>query len=395
MKKQMWSHFMNRLSVAKLKFWFTARSNRVIGLSVATLFAGIGVVTLLATNAQKIFIVIELDTGQAIGSAAIVQDASAAGKKYIMFSKSPPKTTTTDGSKSTATGSGSPAGGTAPGAASGGSASGGSSSGGSSTPVATAKPGSSNTGPRNPDGSVMSASDISSKLKVMTNTQVVNEINAGKRLFENVYITGMVTVPKSNVTFRNFVMDAGGGTYGFKLTTHSPVNTVMEDGEVFNFSSGSVAGANYRATRLNVHDSGGDAFKILGSNVVIENSWWHHLGYYPTPCTGGADPNCPHADGIQSQSTSASNVIIRGNNCDMSTKNLNLYHSNACFLGQGSDITFDGNWFNGGNYTIYCGAVATARVINNKFGRDYRYGLRHGTCDVWSGNTWEDTGEPA
>ena len=42
----------------------------------------------------------------------------------------------------------------------------------------------------------------------------------------------------------------------------------------------------------------------------------------------------------------------------------------------------EGNWFNGGNYTIYLrgkgvyGAPTSVTIRDNYFGRDYRYGIR-------------------
>lgn len=262
----------------------------------------------------------------------------------------------------------------------------------SPSPPPSSKPGASNTGPRNQDGTIMSAAERTTKLNPVSSSQIISEINAGKRLIENVRISGMVSLQVSNVTFRNFTLDAGGGTYGFKLTTGSPTGTVIEDGEIVNFASASVAGANYRVTRVNVHESDGDAFKLLGSNITIENSWWHRLGRGE-----GA-----HADGMQSQGTGYQNIIVRGNNCDMPVNEKGgpgtPYKSNACYIQTGStDIRMivENNWLNGGNYTINNCAGKDLVFRNNKFGRDYRYGLKSvGTC-TWTGNVWEDTGAPA
>jgi hypothetical protein len=33
-------------------------------------------------------------------------------------------------------------------------------------------------------------------------------------------------------------------------------------------------------------------------------------------------------------------------------------------------------------------------VRHNTFGRDYRYGIRNGVVN-WTGNVWEDNGQPA
>lgn len=236
------------------------------------------------------------------------------------------------------------------------------------------KPGPHNTGPIDDSG-----------LTPMTNSEVEAEMQAGRTLFEGVYITGTVTVRADNVTFRNFVLDAGGGHYAIRNCYASDpchVGVVAEDGELFNFRSAAILASNYRATRLNVHESQGDAFKVLGDNVTIEASWFHHLGR-----SEGA-----HADGVQSQSDGATNVIIRGNHCDIPVPPPTGYKSNACWLGGVGDALIEGNWLNGGNYTVYCNGGVD--LIDNRFGREYRYGTVTGACRTNTGNVWDDTGEP-
>lgn len=236
------------------------------------------------------------------------------------------------------------------------------------------RPGPHNTGPTD-----------ASALVAMTNAEVEAEMEAGRTLFENVYITGTVYIRADDVTFRNFVLDANGGHYAFRNCYSSdPCHTglVAEDGEVFNFRSAAFVASNYRATRLDVHESQGDAFKVLGDNVVIEDSWFHHLG----------KSEDAHADGVQSQSDGATNIVIRGNHCDIPVPPPSGYKSNACWLGGVGDVLIEGNWLNGGNYTIYCNDGVD--LIDNRFGREYRYGTITGSCRTNTGNVWDDTGEP-
>ncbi len=236
------------------------------------------------------------------------------------------------------------------------------------------RPGPDNTGPTN-----------TAVLEPMTNDEVEAAMEAGTTLFEDVYITGTVYILADDVTFRNFVLDANGGHYAFRNCYSSdPCHSglVLEDGEVFNFRSAAIVASNYRATRLNVHESQGDAFKVLGDNVVIEGSWFHHLGR-----SEGA-----HADGVQSQSDGATNVVIRGNHCDIPVPPPSGYKSNACWLGGVGDALIQGNWLNGGNYTVYCNDGID--LVDNRFGRDYRYGTITGICRTNSGNVWDDSGEP-
>ncbi len=110
-----------------------------------------------------------------------------------------------------------------------------------------------------------------------------------------------------------------------------------------------------------------------------------------------------HADGNQTRG--GSNITFRYNNIWMpspGTSNYpgSPYKSNAaamhcCGI---SDLVYEYNWLNGGNYTVYCQTsgenVSGIRVRNNLFGRDYNFGVKSGTCDEWSGNRWKDTLEP-
>jgi hypothetical protein len=67
-----------------------------------------------------------------------------------------------------------------------------------------------------------------------------------------------------------------------------------------------------------------------------------------------------------------------------------------------SKFVIEGNWLTGGNYTIYCPRKGGVSVRNNIFGRDNGgmsvgkadLRIRAGNCDEWSGNRWEETGNP-
>lgn len=275
-------------------------------------------------------------------------------------------------------------------------------------PSPTGRPGANNTGP------------TSANLTVMSSGQVVNAINAGTRLFQGVYIKGQVTIPKGptgTVTFRNFVIDGGESTcgkrdangvvvqvpgvscYGLQncYNTSGCMSVIMEDGEIKNVSSAAVLANNYTARRLEIHESGGDGFKILGSNILIERSWGHHMGKEIPKSVGNF--GSPHADFAQAQSPAGSNVIIRYNYCNFEMSQLSApYHSNACYIGDSSraavNIDIYGNWLSGGNYTINCYDISTVKVHDNIFSRDYRYGIKSSCPGPWTNNKYED-GSPA
>jgi hypothetical protein len=67
------------------------------------------------------------------------------------------------------------------------------------------------------------------------------------------------------------------------------------------------------------------------------------------------------------------------------------------------NVTLEGNYLNGGAYTVYfcsCGtsypAPSNITIRNNAFGRDYTYGIsavRESSPLVWENNYWADTGQ--
>jgi len=83
------------------------------------------------------------------------------------------------------------------------------------------------------------------------------------------------------------------------------------------------------------------------------------------------------------------------------------FNSNAASINQAangniSNMLFDSNWMNGGNYTLFITTKLNytfdgCTVTNNRFGRDYRFGpLRTNgnlTNISLSGNVWDDSGE--
>ena len=239
------------------------------------------------------------------------------------------------------------------------------------------KPGPHNTGPSDPSLLVPSG----------TITADVDGM-----VIENVDVNGIIRIEADNVTIRNFRINAGGNSYGIHCTFGTYTGTVMEDGEIHNVDSSALIGRNFTARRLNIHHSGGDGIKAEG-NVLVEGCWIHHLGMNP-----GA-----HADGNQTRN--GSNIVFRGNNIDM-PEGLTGFRTNAAFIiqdetGPVSNFLIEGNWLNGGNYTIMLaneqyGGPSNITILNNRFGRDYRYGTLtlDGLSVVASGNVWDDTGAP-
>ncbi len=128
-----------------------------------------------------------------------------------------------------------------------------------------------------------------------------------------------------------------------------------------------------------------DGMKV-GDNTTILDSYIHNLR------VGGGS----HNDGIQG--TGGSGYLIKGNNITQTPG-----ENSAIILGEEfgpmDNAVIDGNWLDGGNYTIYIGYGTTnpnATITNNRFGRSYNYGIllpnpRAGV--VWTNNVFDDTGQ--
>ncbi len=215
-------------------------------------------------------------------------------------------------------------------------------------------------------------------------------------VIENASFTGMVTIQANNVTIRNFRVDGGGtAQYGIRPIQGFTGN-LLEDGEVMNIYGPGIYGGGFTARRLNVHDTGTDGFKCR-SNTLVESCWVHNLGL-----KAGAHADC-------NQTRKGSNITLRGNFLDLPANTGGGYKSNSASINQAelgdiSNLVIDGNWLNGGNYTIYFRADAKygfsnsdCHLTNNRFGRDFRYGVLNVGGNVTNlnvdGNVWDDTGE--
>ncbi len=246
------------------------------------------------------------------------------------------------------------------------------------------RPGAHNTGPSNP-GALQPVGG-------MTITQ-------DGAVIENVHIFGAVNIEANNVTLRNFIIDAGGQPYGIRANSGKH-GIVIEDGELINVASAHIYGGGFEARRLNLHESGGDGFKTT-NDVLVEACWVHHIGTAP-----GAHADC-------NQTRSGSNFVFRGNFFDIPIDIGAPYKQNACWIMQTGDgpidnVLVEDNWINGGNFSVYFenklpspgstrpnyGDPTNCRMINNRFGRDNRYGVLRLTGYVYmAGNRWDDNGQ--
>lgn len=226
--------------------------------------------------------------------------------------------------------------------------------------------------------------------------QSPGEILVDGTVIENADLSGTIEVKANDVTIRNFRIN--GGLYGIRIE-NGRTGIVFEDGEIYNVASAAIIGVGYTARRLHIHDSDKDGLKPQGStsgSTLIESCFIEKLGRSPDA----------HADGIKSAGSNAP-LTIRGNNIHMPYPGTPSYpgppyKSNSTIkfdLGQVDGNLVDGNWLEGGNYTIFCiQDSGRVDVTNNVFGR-YNGGwadakedrrIRTGSCGSWVNNRWED-----
>lgn len=240
-----------------------------------------------------------------------------------------------------------------------------------------------------------------------TNTGVpagtVLKANGGSKIkkdgtvLEGLDISGSLSIEANNVVIRKCRIKASAtassSSYPIKVADSSITGLVIEDCEIDGNGRTSVVVAtkNFTLRRCNVH--GGNDLVRADGNVTIEDSWLHH----PYRVAGS------HNDAVQM--LSGGNVMLRNNNIDIAVDNDPL---NACFIISASsainEVTIEGNYLNGGNYTLYLGAndkgipVTNVKVRNNKFGRDHRYGAIAAIADSAgfdrATNVYSDDGKP-
>jgi hypothetical protein len=163
-------------------------------------------------------------------------------------------------------------------------------------------------------------------------------------------------------------------------------SVTIEDSELYGFSDAAIGFDNWKGYRLNIHGVLADGVKF-GSNVTLADSWVHDFNV--------ASGN--HADGGQMQ-YGVSNLVISHNTIDLGSS---ADANSALFLApdQGPStngpVLVDGNYLNGGNYTLFCVdgnngqyIVKNITISNNQFGPASQYGPDRVNVPVtWTGNT--------
>lgn len=209
-------------------------------------------------------------------------------------------------------------------------------------------------------------------------------------VIDAVDVHGTIKVEANDVTIKRSRI-VSGGRYPIFLEP-GYTGLLVEDTEIDGNGQSSVAilYRGYTLRRVNIHGVD-DGPRIEGDNVLIEESYIHHLHRVE----GG------HHDVLQMRQ--GSNVVVRNNNLQAYNPDtddpMNAAIQFGSALGPIDDVLFEGNLMNGGNVTVNGGGLTGGTVTfrHNRFGRDFRYGvLSDGPGLVWeSSNVFDDNGEPA
>jgi hypothetical protein len=192
----------------------------------------------------------------------------------------------------------------------------------------------------------------------------------------------------NNLTFRNCYIRGGLLLQGDNITVE---HCTIEGG--VSFSGTNTVSFQYN----NVKDSGDDLLHITSdsgqsANITLANNYIHT----PTPSCGA------HADGLQVRGVNTLSIV---NNtidmgpwvqvCGQDALNAAIFFESA--NGGNSNLTVDGNYLNGAGITLRLNPGANQKIINNRFGRQYHYGVVNnatsaGNITQQSGNVMDDDG---
>jgi hypothetical protein len=223
-------------------------------------------------------------------------------------------------------------------------------------------------------------------------------------------VAGGIEVSANNVTIKNVRVTGGGEAWGLVVIHQGITNTLIED-SVLRGTDNSTGGIQSAIT-----DQGGNSTTIRRTNfyycsqcissgtAVVEDSYFHDQAQWIDP-QWGVTHNEAFYDGC-----GESGLTVRHNTI------FNEFDQTATVFLKGdfgtcTNITVDDNLLVGGGYTVYGGMAsttdfATTNVVftgnrfsallfpNGGFFGPVAYFDDKGAGNVWSGNFWDETGDP-
>ena len=231
------------------------------------------------------------------------------------------------------------------------------------------------------------------------------EVSGKGATLSGLYIPYNLDISASDVTINNVEVVEPGNNPGISLRHTS--NVTIENSDI---SSPYNTGPNRNqvaikdifgdstGTTINANNIWNTSTAVQISEGTVENNYIHNLGYL----TGD------HIDGIASHAGQAALSIV--NNTVLNSLN------QTCAIGLFEDfgpqfnVKITGNLLAGGGYAVYGGAnpgkatPSNIVITNNRFSPMYYphsgyYGTHTATAvgkngNVWSGNLWDNTGQP-
>lgn len=218
-------------------------------------------------------------------------------------------------------------------------------------------------------------------------------------VIENLNLTGCsISISVPNVVIRNVRMKLT-APVTWAIIVRSGGSADIQNVEISgnDSSGGSVQYAVLSETSSSVKVDRANLYNcqdcVQGEHISVTNSYLHDL----------ANPPGAHVDGVLCNSVCG--VTIRHNTI------LNRYTQTSAIalfadFGTPRDSVVEDNLLAGGGYTVYGGGPNSSGIsfINNRFARSYyansgQWGVEtdfyRNSGNVWSGNIWDDTLQPA
>lgn len=213
-------------------------------------------------------------------------------------------------------------------------------------------------------------------------------------VLEGLDVDGCILVKAKDVTIRSSRVRCSSPVGQVAVAVSSPGDRLtLEDVEVDGLGTSAVCvgWSGYTLLRVNVHGCA-DGVRF-GHRVTIQDSWVHDLARLRTL----------HGDTLQT--TSASDVVIRGNTLDANSTTRGDYNNSAIMLGSETGtrkvqrVLIEGNHLDGGNYTLNVRGDIDATDVtirDNVFGTSSRYGqvLTPTSVPLGTGNRFASSGAP-
>jgi len=205
-------------------------------------------------------------------------------------------------------------------------------------------------------------------------------------------VDGCVQVLASDVTIQNTRIRCGDPeTANVVQVGDGVTGLLVRDTEIDGLGTADIGvGWNdYTLLRVEVHGTN-DGVR-LGDDVTVERSWIHDMTRQ-----GDLHPDCV-------QATQGSDIVVRGNTLDVYARDTGDLNNAAVMLGSETGsrrlerVLVEGNWFNGGNYTVNVRQDATLDDVvfrDNVYGPDSRYGPAQAPAGVlFEGESMAGSGE--